>query len=458
MHQLADLGRMAALLSWDQQTLMPRRGAEGRARAVATLRVIRHRHLTDPRLGELLDQARAAGLDEPRAAMVRVLTHDRDRAVRLPDDLVHRLALAGSRGQAVWEDARAARDWERFRPCLEEMVSLKREQADRLGHDGEAYDALMEAYEPGMRTARVEPLFAALAGELQTLLGAIAAAGPAPPPPFAGRRFADAVQWDFTMRLLRDIGFDLDAGRQDRSAHPFTTTIALHDIRLTTRLDESDPFTGISSTMHEAGHGLYDQGFDPVYEDTPDRRGAVARAARVAVAAVGEPRRPQPAVLAPLHAGDARGVRRGDGRRERRRRLPRGEPGAALADPRRGRRGHLQPAHPDPVRARARAPARPARGGRPARGVERRLPGTPGRAAAACRRRGAPGRPLVERVVRLLPDVHDRQPVLGDPVGAHRDRPARYRRAGAAGGVRAAARRGCARTSTAPATSTRATT
>ncbi len=269
MHQLADLGRMSALLSWDQQTLMPRRGAEGRARAVATLRVIRHRQLTDPHLGELLDEARAAGLDQHRAAMVRNLAHDRDRAVRLPDDLVRRLALAGSRGQAVWEAARPAGDWERFRPCLEEIVALKREQADLLGHDGEAYDALMEAYEPGMRTARVEPLFAALADELQTLLGAIAASGPARTPRFAGRTFPDAVQWEFTMRLLRDIGFDLDAGRQDRSAHPFTTTIALHDIRVTTRIDEADPFTAIASTMHEAGHGLYDQGFDPDYEDTP---------------------------------------------------------------------------------------------------------------------------------------------------------------------------------------------
>jgi carboxypeptidase Taq len=268
MHQLADLGRMSALLSWDQQTLMPRRGAEGRARAVATLRVIRHRQLTDPRLGELLDEARAADLDEHRAAMVRNLAHDRDRAVRLPDDLVRRLALAGSRGQAVWEAARAAGDWEQFRPCVEEMVALKREQADLLGHDGEAYDALMEAYEPGMRTARVEPLFAALADDLQTLLAAIADAGPRTSP-LAGRTFPDGAQWDFTMRLLRDIGFDLDAGRQDISAHPFTTTIALHDIRLTTRIDESDPFSGISSTMHEAGHGLYDQGFDPDYEDTP---------------------------------------------------------------------------------------------------------------------------------------------------------------------------------------------
>jgi carboxypeptidase Taq len=269
MHQLADIGRMGALLSWDQQTLMPRRGAEARARAVATLGVIRHQKLTDPHLGELLDAARGADLDQHRAAMVRVLGRDRERAMRLPDDLVRRLALAGSRGQAVWEDARAARDWERFRPCLEEMVALKREQADLLGHDGEAYDALMDAFEPGMRTARVEPLFATLADELQALLGAIADAGPAKPPAFAGARFPDAVQWDFTMRLLRDIGFDLEAGRQDRSAHPFTTSIALHDIRVTTRIDESDPFSAIASTMHEAGHGLYDQGFDPDYEDTP---------------------------------------------------------------------------------------------------------------------------------------------------------------------------------------------
>ena len=99
--------------------------------------------------------------------MVRVLAHDRDRAVKLPDDLVRRLALAGSRGQAVWEVARKNRDWELFRPALEGMVALKREQADLLGHDGEAYDALMDAFEPGMRIARVEPLFASLADELQ---------------------------------------------------------------------------------------------------------------------------------------------------------------------------------------------------------------------------------------------------------------------------------------------------
>jgi carboxypeptidase Taq len=269
MHELADIGRMGALLSWDQQTYMPRHGAEARARAVATLRVIRHRQLTDPRLGDLLAEGAAAGLDPHRAAMVRVLTHERDRSVRLPDDLVRRLALAGSRGQAVWEEARAARDWDAFRPCLEEMVALKREQAELLGHDGEPYDALMDGYEPGMRTSRVEPLFATLADELQTLLEAIAGAGPPRQPLFAGSRFPDGLQWDFTIRLLKDIGFELDAGRQDRSTHPFSTTIALRDIRVTTRIDETDPFSGIASTMHEAGHGLYEQGFDSEHEDTP---------------------------------------------------------------------------------------------------------------------------------------------------------------------------------------------
>src|SRR6185312_2029543 len=118
----------------------------------------------------------------------------------------------------------------------------------------------------------------------------------------------------------------------------------------------------------------------------------------------------------------------------------RGEPGAAVADPGGGGRGHLQPAHPDPVRARARASARPARGGRPARRVGRRLRSPPRRAPAACRRRRPPGRALVLRVVRLLPDLHARQPVFGHPVGADRGRPARHRGPARPGRVRAAAR------------------
>ena len=300
MRELADLWRTSALLSWDQQTMMPPRGAEGRARATATLRVISHQKLVDPALGELLDEAAADSLDPPRAAMVRVLRRERDQSVRLPDDFVRRLALASSRGQAVWQVARRDSDWESFRPCVEEIVGLKREQADLLGHEGERYDALLDLYEPGMRTDRVERVFSALASDLEELIGAIAAAPPRPDPPFAGRRFPDALQWDLTLRMLADIGFDFDAGRQDRSAHPFTTTIALHDIRLTTRIDEADPFSALFLDAPRGRPRALRPGLRPGVRGHADRAGPVARPARVAVAPVGEPRRPEPAVLAPL--------------------------------------------------------------------------------------------------------------------------------------------------------------
>jgi carboxypeptidase Taq len=269
MRELAELRRAAALLSWDQQVMMPPAGADGRARALGTLRVIAHRRLVDPRLGELLEEQAAGDLDRPRAAMVRVLRHERDRAVRLPDDLVRRIAVAGSRGQAVWQAARAADDWEAFRPALEEVVALKREQAGLLAPDGEPYDALLDGYEPGMRTVQVEAAFAPYAEELGRLIEAIRDARPLRPPPFAGTEFPQAGQWDLTMRILRDIGFDFAAGRQDISAHPFTTTIALRDVRVTTRFHLDAPLDGIFASLHEAGHGLYDQGYDPEWEDTP---------------------------------------------------------------------------------------------------------------------------------------------------------------------------------------------
>jgi carboxypeptidase Taq len=270
MRELTDLSKVNSLLSWDQETYLPPKGAEARGRRMATVRGLAHERLVDPWLGEALEHAADSGeLDEAHAAMVRNLRRDRDRAVRLPTDLVRRLAVAQSRGVAAWKQARARRDFSLMRDELRELVAIKREQADLLLEDGEPYDALLEDYEPGMRVERLEPLLGAVRAELAELVAAIAAAGAPPPAPFAGRRFARGAQWDFTMRLLADLGYDLEAGRQDLSAHPFTTSLALRDVRVTTRLDEHDPWSGIFSTIHEAGHGLYEQGLDPAYEDTP---------------------------------------------------------------------------------------------------------------------------------------------------------------------------------------------
>jgi carboxypeptidase Taq len=269
MRELADLSGMAGLLGWDHETYMAPSGAEARARLQATLRVIRHQRLTDDRLGDQLAEMAEAQLDPARAAMVRNLARDRDRAVRLPHEFVRRLALAESRGVDAWRAARAASDFSIFLPHLEEIVAVKRDEADLIGHHGERYDALLDRFEPGMRVARLEPLFATLRLDLRALLDRILAIDEPPPPPFAGRVFPRQGQWDFTLRLLEDIGFDMQAGRQDISAHPFTTTIALGDVRLTTRIHEDAPFDSVFSSIHEGGHGLYEQGFDPAHEGTP---------------------------------------------------------------------------------------------------------------------------------------------------------------------------------------------
>jgi carboxypeptidase Taq len=120
-----------------------------------------------------------------------------------------------------------------------------------------------------MRVERLEPMLAGLRRELGALLAAIIAVPQLPQAPFEGRLFPDQQQWDLTIRLLGDLGYDMTAGRQDRSAHPFTQTIALGDVRVTTRIDERHPLSAVFSTIHEAGHGMYEQGFDPAFEDTP---------------------------------------------------------------------------------------------------------------------------------------------------------------------------------------------
>jgi carboxypeptidase Taq len=269
MRELAELRRIGALLSWDQQTKMPPRGAEARARARATIRVLQHRRLVDPALGELLEGAADADLDAHQAACVRLLLRDQRQAVRLSDELVRRMALAAGRGHAAWEEARRRADYEIFKPHLAELVDLKREHADLLGHGGVRYDALLDLFEPGMHANRLRPLFAALNDELVALVDAIRGAPQLPPPPYTGREFADQPQWDFTMRLLADLGFDLEAGRQDLSVHPFSTDIGRHDVRVTTRIFPDDPFSSVYSTIHEAGHGMYSQGHDERYEDLP---------------------------------------------------------------------------------------------------------------------------------------------------------------------------------------------
>ncbi|XXF76821.1 carboxypeptidase M32 [Myxococcaceae bacterium GXIMD 01537] len=270
MQELKDLSGVIGLATWDQETYLPPKADAARAAQLSTLQGLYHERLVDPRLGEALAWAEShAGLDADQRAMARVLTQERERAVRVPGALVKALAEAQSRALSAWRQARQEKRFARFQPALQRLLELRREQADAYGHEGERYDALLEGYEPGMRVARLTPVLTALRDALVPMVAALAAAPRQPSDVFEGRSFHADAQWRFSLKLLADMGFDLEAGRQDRSIHPFTGGTHPLDVRLTTRIDEANPLSALFGTVHEGGHGLYEQNFAPEHHRTP---------------------------------------------------------------------------------------------------------------------------------------------------------------------------------------------
>ncbi|MBX3464190.1 MAG: carboxypeptidase M32 [Planctomycetes bacterium] len=259
----------AALLAWDQETGMPPGAGDERARQLALLARLQHERRTEPRVGEWLATCeRDPDGDADRAANLRELRRDFDRARRLPAALVEELAATESRAQLAWVAARAASDFAAFRPWLERMVDLQRQKADCLREPGHPrWDALADGFEPGMTAAGLRPLFAALRPRLTALRERLAGGTP-PADALARRQVDEARQEAFVRAVVAAMGFDFHRGRLDRSAHPFCTNTG-GDVRLTTRFRRDHVLDALGSAMHEAGHGLYEQGLAPAHRGTP---------------------------------------------------------------------------------------------------------------------------------------------------------------------------------------------
>lgn len=267
---VADLRAAAALLEWDQETYMPPGAAEARAHQLATLRTLAHAHLVAEETQALLTDLAAAEPDDPTdRALLAVARRDVERAARRPEDLVARQARARTRAVEAWKRARHENDVAAFAPHLRELLALAREEADALGYADHPYDALLEEYEPGLTHAEVARTFAALQAELVPILEALTAVPPLDDAPVRGR-FDPEQQWALGLAVAEAFGYDLARGRQDRSAHPFTTAFTPpFDVRITTRLAEDFFPTAFFGTLHEVGHALYEQGFDPALARTP---------------------------------------------------------------------------------------------------------------------------------------------------------------------------------------------
>jgi len=276
--EVSDLSRAAAVLQWDQETYMPRGGVEDRANQTSTLSRLAHERFTSAEVARLLDAAESevTGMpfDSDDASLVRVVRRDLSLRSRVPADLVAEMARAAAYAQPVWQEARAAADWRRFAPAMERMVDLMGRLTGAIGYRDRPYDALMELGEPGLTTARVEGLFAEIRASIAPLVADIAAhAGRVDDAPL--RRPVDEVrQLDFALATIAHMGYDLDRGRQDVSAHPFCTSFGPGDVRVTTRTGATLGDSCIYSSIHEAGHAMYEQGVPRSLDRTPLADGA----------------------------------------------------------------------------------------------------------------------------------------------------------------------------------------
>jgi len=262
------------ILHWDQAVWMPEGGVELRGREIATLQRLAHDLLTAPEVGERLAaaEAEAASLGPWERADLREMRRRWLRARAVDPTLDEALAKATTRAELVWRDARARSDFSAFAVHLEEVVRLVREKAAQLAAalSLDPYDALMDGYQPGLRTAEVEALFAPLELHLPHLVeDALLRQRPAEPP---GRNFPKEQQRRLALKLMERLGFDFRHGRLDESAHPFCGGSPV-DIRMTTRYDGRDLISGLMAVVHETGHALYSQGLPrawlghPVGED-----------------------------------------------------------------------------------------------------------------------------------------------------------------------------------------------
>jgi carboxypeptidase Taq len=267
-----DLRSAAALLRWDQATYMPDGGSAARGRQLATLEKLAHDRITDPALARLVDKitpaAEREGADSFQARLVKVARHDIERAARVPAAFVS--AFANHRAEIYdrWTKARPANDFASVAPLLAKTVDMSREYASFFAPYDHVADPLIDLMDPDMRTATIRELFAGLRAELVPLVDAITRAAPADDS-CLHETYGETEQLAFASAMASKFGYDWNRGRQDKTPHPFMTKFSIGDVRITTRVRQNDLAYALFSTLHEAGHALYEQNIDRRFEATP---------------------------------------------------------------------------------------------------------------------------------------------------------------------------------------------
>ncbi len=279
MHELTALRALEALASWDQNTILPEGAHEVRGTQLAAMQGVLHERSTAPRLGSLLEEleplVQQSSFTDADRGLVREVAREYRQTMKLPRALVEEMARVGAASFDAWRRARSASDFSIFAPWLTRTVALQREVADHLGYTETRYDALLDLYEPGLTTQKVEALFTPVREVSTALLCRIEARGKTIDVSCLEGIFPAEQQVTLCTTLLKAIGYDFSRGVIAQSPHPFTTSLGSpFDVRVTIRTDEHLLQQSVMAAIHEGGHALYEQGSSPTLLNTPVAGGA----------------------------------------------------------------------------------------------------------------------------------------------------------------------------------------
>ena len=261
--ELADLHAASAVLGWDQLVNMPEGAAVDRGEQIATIEKIQHIKSTSDEMGQLLDDlagyTKGLDPDSDDVRLVRVAKRNFDKQAKVPTEYVTEIARESTVAQSVWEKAKSVSDFAMFQPNLERLVELRRQYADFFKPWDHVYDPLLDDFEPGMKTSEVQEIFNTIRPKQVELIKAISEKEKVDRS-FLYLDFPEKKQWEFGEEVITKFGYDWEHGRQDKSAHPFTTSFGINDVRITTRVKENYLPTAMFGTFHECGHALYEMG------------------------------------------------------------------------------------------------------------------------------------------------------------------------------------------------------
>ncbi|MBD3254644.1 MAG: carboxypeptidase M32 [Candidatus Lokiarchaeota archaeon] len=267
--KLTRLRYISSLLGWDQQVNMPDGSTQGRSEQIALMESIYHKKLISRKTGDLIKSVeKESDLGLIEYALLREAKREYERAIKIPKELIVEIAKTASLGHQAWEEAKRKSKFDIFKPYLEKMITLQKQYADKIDKGPTRYDSLLDKFEPGATSSWISQIFNELKPTLIKMVKKIASSQEVPDQSVLKKHYPPEKQFKFSVEVLKKLQFDFNIGRQDKSTHPFTTSLSSRDVRITTKTVENFLPPCIFGTIHECGHALYEMGFMKEIEDT----------------------------------------------------------------------------------------------------------------------------------------------------------------------------------------------